>query len=882
MELYKTRYNLYNYLIDNDTYFNLLNASLNLSKYFIISIYIIFIIIIISNTTDISYIIFFFILIGIILIYLIFLLDTKITNIKENDDFINYCILFRLFNNIFNDSYNSNQISNYIKNNNYPSKTEYTLTQVIEFISLNNPVISNRNNFYIEYNLIPNTKDINYIKNINNNYINLKQLSYRFVNIENYNINENFDNINFKINNINNQYAYLKFKNGINYLELKNSITCDLLIVGGGGGGSIRINSQTTDKSDCGGGGGGGQVIYRKDFTLSNGLYKITVGNGGTVGADGEISSIIKINSLNQENIIINAGGGGRGISGIYNSSNIIKTGSGGGGGGSRSSADIIDDKTTGILYYGSYAEINGLNPKSANGGNGLYNKLTLIGYGGGGGGGIPNNLYNPLNNINGNGGIGMDNDITGNIIGYGGGGAGGCNDSGGIYHTEERKRYFDASYGGGNGGGIDNTLKSEQALDALSGLPNTGGGGGGYGGKISLISKNGGSGVVIIKLLVSFINKDELTNNNIFFQTENSGTRENPIIILSPEYIIEDIIIVKNPNSKFYIIIEHNYINQNNIYIKICEYLNNYYDNFKDIIILLNNNKKYEYNYLYLIDLEELEKNINGINIEKSKSLILKEIYNLLKEYFVSISNFNLVTTDNKILELISSATDNKNYINAFYNTLIEINNNLKYFENISKENIYEYTDGLVKNNQLLKFIDIYDNDKYLILKKYIFIYIDLSNELHKYIIDGYDTNKDLKVSEINNPDGKIISNVLIDISTLYNPGTVKKYFLIDIEKINEIIKDKDNDIDKKRSNLNIYISNIYNKLIKNYNYNINLNKQFENFDILFNKNNNIDKKIELLLDDYNYIYNLIIIVLIILFTIVFHIFYIELFKYL
>ena len=114
METYKLRYNLYNYLIDNDINFTLTIGSKNVSKYFILAIYIFFILIIISDTSKISYIVVFFIIFGILFIYLSFIIDNKITKIIENKDFIDFCILFRLFNCIFIDSYNSNKIPIYI------------------------------------------------------------------------------------------------------------------------------------------------------------------------------------------------------------------------------------------------------------------------------------------------------------------------------------------------------------------------------------------------------------------------------------------------------------------------------------------------------------------------------------------------------------------------------------------------------------------------------------------------------------------------------------------------------------------------------------------------------------------------------------------------
>ena len=541
METYKLRYNLYNYLIDNDTTFNLTIGSKNVSKYFIIAIYIFFILIIISDTSKISYIVVFFIIFGILFIYLTFIIDNKMTKIIENKDFIDFCILFRLFNCIFIDSYNSNKIPIYIKYDLYPSISKTTLTKIK-------------------------------------------------------------DNI-------------------------------------------------------------------------------VSANTAATAGPAANAATLVTI--------------------GKY------------------------------------YKEIVAAAPGTS--------KVDI-------------HVENPT--------------INNGIL-------------------------FDTPY-----------LKDNEKTEMIRIL------------KLHLIAEN-------------------------------------------------QIIIRKIINRTFIIVFKYDYITDTNIK-NIYEFLDDNYKNFSNFITKINEIN----NYIYVIDLETLE-------YEKNKSIILKNIYNNLKTYFIQIhtsfteqtSSDSINPNNDKLTTLITNPTNDNNYLKTFYNTLVEINTNIKYDDNIGKDNIYSYSEELINNKSILKFINIYNNDKYKILKKYIFIKINNSNT---YIKDGYSTNEDLKI----NPSitaSENISTVIIDISLIYvtspSPSTFE-YFLLDIETINKYVKDD-------RFHINEYILKIYDDLLQNYNNRLDLNNSIENFDILF-KEIVPDKKIQEPIKDYLYIYNIIIIVFIILMTIILHIIYIELFRFL
>jgi hypothetical protein len=840
METYKLRYNLFNYLIDNDINFTLTLGSKNVAKYFILAIYIFFILIIISDTTKISYIVVFFIIFGILFIYFTFILDNKITKIIENKDFIDYCILFRLFNCIFIDSYYSNKIPIYIKYDLYPSISKTTLDDIKKKIAddaaasavggsaANAATAANIAKYYKDIVAAASSAD-NVPNSVENPTIN-KGILFDTPNLKdnekteikrilNVPLIDEVSNDNFELKKIDNTYYCLIFKQGTIHLTLNTNIIADILVVGGGGGGGSRH----------GGGGGAGAVIYLTNQTLSVGTYNINIGSGGASinnmgqGGKGGDSTII-LNSTP----LYNAKGGGAGYHGV-STGNSNKDGGSGGGGGEVAGLAVSTNTPTGI--YGN------------NGGTHTMGKIESYWAGGGGGGcGTigKNAILNGTKGIGGNGGNGLEISITGNNVYYGGGGGGGCaatSESAGI---------------GGLGGGGDG---SKGVTTAISGIANTGGGGGGAGfqGRSNGTSGSGGSGVVIIKILN--------TNNIILtIPPTTPGTSDNPIIINKR---LEPIIIRKIINRTFIIVYKYDYITIPNIK-NIYEFLDDNYQNFSDFITKIN-----DIYYFYVIDLDTLGK-------KKNKSIILKNIYNNLKTYFIQIHitfteqiiSDSSKSNNDKLTILITNPTTDNNYLKTFYNTLVEINTNIKYDDNVGKDNIYSYSEELINNKSILKFINIYNNDKYKILKKYIFIKINNSNT---YIKDSYSTNKDLKINP-SKIDSENITAVIIDISSIY--GSTLEYFLLDIETINKYVKDD-------RFHINEYILKIYDDLLENYNNRLDLNNSIENFDILF-KEIVPDKKIQEPINDYLYIYNIIIIVFIILMTIVLHIIYIELFRFL
>lgn len=243
-----------------------------------------------------------------------------------------------------------------------------------------------------------------------------------------------------------------------------NISVIDAMVVGGGGGGGAF------------GGGGGGGGIQQGTYNVSQGVYSVTVGNGGaagtfngsvyTAGGDGGISLIDTL-------LAANGGGGG----GNWPNGNGRNGSSGGGGGGT----GLGGSGTPGLGFNGGIG--------------GSASTTPYRGQGGGGGAGAPGQAGQQGTGgvIGGNGGAGLSNNITGTTLFYGGGGGGmTMGNSTGIGNTTLAQ--------GGQGGGGNSGRFYTPTIGAQSGTPNTGGGGGAGTGSAGQLAGAGGSGVVIIR----------------------------------------------------------------------------------------------------------------------------------------------------------------------------------------------------------------------------------------------------------------------------------------------------------------------------------------------------------------------------------------------
>ena len=88
MELYKLRYNLYNYFFQDTIDYNFSNSYLILWEYSLYALYAIFLLIILFNFSKINKFTLFFLIIFSILIYMFTIIDTKIKTIIDNKDLI--------------------------------------------------------------------------------------------------------------------------------------------------------------------------------------------------------------------------------------------------------------------------------------------------------------------------------------------------------------------------------------------------------------------------------------------------------------------------------------------------------------------------------------------------------------------------------------------------------------------------------------------------------------------------------------------------------------------------------------------------------------------------------------------------------------------------
>jgi hypothetical protein len=248
---------------------------------------------------------------------------------------------------------------------------------------------------------------------------------------------------------------------GINYVPREFSLlskipaTIEYLVIGGGGAGGTSHGP---------GGGAGGVLSGTRTLNFST-LYSISIGNGGTINANGSQGG----DGVSTTAFGLTAGGGGGGGKGYSstgadaNGRNGLAVNGSGGGGGSTATG----------------GSGNGL---GNNGGNG--NSSSPGSGGGGGGAGAAGNSGTGAGSqgaTGGAGGIGIQSSITGTATYYaGGGGGGGWTTTGANGGTG----------GGGKGGNPGSTGEA--------GAANTGGGGGG-GGDGGAAAGPGGSGVVII-----------------------------------------------------------------------------------------------------------------------------------------------------------------------------------------------------------------------------------------------------------------------------------------------------------------------------------------------------------------------------------------------
>jgi hypothetical protein len=302
-----------------------------------------------------------------------------------------------------------------------------------------------------------------------------------------------------------NEY-YVAFTNSststnANYtITFTQNVVCDVLIVGGGGGGG---NSSGGSRS--GAGGGAGQVIYLSQQSFSSGsTLNVSVAKGGAGktgstggnGADGGSTTFGTYTAV--------GGGGGAGPVAPQNGNNGASGGGSAGGTGGTLQGIVGIAQTQGTTGY--------------NGGQGG------IHYMGGGGGGFTSAGQNCVWGVSGGqGGSGINYNITGVSLGYAGGGGGGGYNQSSTFNgiTQPGTLGGTATHRAGAGGGAGQSLSPIQPYAGENAVNGSGSGGGGASGANTGVTSwrnggNGGTGTVIIRYSIVAVPKNiKISYNN-------------------------------------------------------------------------------------------------------------------------------------------------------------------------------------------------------------------------------------------------------------------------------------------------------------------------------------------------------------------------------
>ncbi len=266
-----------------------------------------------------------------------------------------------------------------------------------------------------------------------------------------------------------------------NLKETSVGFNVDFLVIAGGGGGGAAPSGNI-------GAGGGGAGGYRNSFNNENS------------GGGGSSESSLSLGTGIAYNIEVGAGGAGA-VSNAFGASggNSIFasiTSIGGGGGANYDAAGSTGGSGGGsyVLVSGGIGNNPGLGTNTTNGDatNQGFNGGTVVdgssSGGGGGAGSIGVNSRQSSPSQTGNGGNGLESEISGSPVTRAGGGGGGR------YSTEVSGPGTGGTGGGGAGGSISNGGDASSA--------NTGSGGGG--GADSYSGGSGSSGIIILRTALS------------------------------------------------------------------------------------------------------------------------------------------------------------------------------------------------------------------------------------------------------------------------------------------------------------------------------------------------------------------------------------------
>lgn len=539
---------------------------------------------------------------------------------------------------------------------------------------------------------------------------------------------------------------YYEFKNTDFIYEVifNRDVDARILVIGGGGGGGM----------DMGGGGGAGGYIEDNNLSLKkDNKLTIRVGKGGNGAPEGGTSKQgnshqFKIKAKNGENTVVKlnnqekykALGGGYGGSSYYYYTPGINGGdgaSGGGSGGYFSSANYGKPGKTSDSSQGNDGK-NQYDVYTAGGGGGAGKPS----YGSDGGKGKSSNITGEYYYFAGGGG-GSGYSYKGGNGGDGGGGGGACGQTkGGIgYNTGE------------NGGGIYTNRWTY--IPGGRGGDNTGGGGGG-GSHYNRYNRGGrgGSGIVILRIanstvnklakcnyyipplseITSYLEKTDVLESKINFEVRNAA---NPKSLFYSSYIY-----LKKGYYKFNFDIDISSYNDLFMKSKIIIYDNkektNFISVFKDNMVT----KKWVYipatnYYIFDISIVYISESSNSIPFKIKARYTNEEKSNKLdfSSTELNINNYEAVTDANKFKDMsyyiyyhdkdyLSGIKDITEQYNKDFNSFLEsyylLNNSfgyvINYFKLLGKTNNEIKSDrNIQKIDKLLEYLNNIDLRKYL-----------------------------------------------------------------------------------------------------------------------------------------------------------------------
>ena len=320
-------------------------------------------------------------------------------------------------------------------------------------------------------------------------------------------------------------------------------------------------------------------------------------------------------------------------------------------------------------------------------------------------------------------------------------------------------------------------------------------------------------------------------------------------------------------------------YITNDYLYLKLNNYNNNEYktkiNNYKFSSVTTDKKNVY-------LTIDNLISNIdNNVNIPeqtpendniyyiKLKTTELKDRNKLINFNFINelinnlIDKLNSKKTNNFIIQINNINKEIIPFLQTYMDIIQRIKRNIKYNENKTNEEINEKIyNNLVINNDVLKYIDIYDDPDISYLKDFLFIKYDsfIDDKNYNNFFKLYKDNKN-KTILLNNNTEESVNTLIIEIN---NSNEI--YYFININKLNNILHSDKYPFMKE---LIIYINNKY-KL------------NYENIDILYKKQNiNLNTEILKIVNNFNYLYIKVIIIILILIAIIFDAFYREFIRY-